>query len=88
MTWLSKTPQAVVKCHVEMMERLSAEEALEGTAVAGVGRGLEPGEWGQRQLSRWQRAADRSQRNVTAATPAVLASMGIGLRIQEAAPGV
>ena len=79
MTWLAKTPLAVVRAHVAMLERLTAEEALLGTNVAAVGRALdlEEGEWVRRQMAQWTRAAGVA-RPAKAATPADLSAIGIG----------
>jgi hypothetical protein len=79
MTWLKRTPQAVVRAHVEMVERLQAEEAQGLAEVCAVGRALEQGDWIPRLLSRWRRVIGGVQ-VAKGATPGDLSAMGIGFK--------
>ena len=77
MTWLSGTPQAVVAAHLEMMQRLQAEEAMTITTTTAIGRALKSGSWTRQQWSKWQRIA-RGAGHPRPADPGGLAGIGIG----------
>ena len=80
MTWLTRTPLAVVQAYVEMLDGLHAEEAMNASTAVAVGTGsLKKGQ-GRSQWSRWERAARGPARVARAASPANTRAMGIGYR--------
>lgn len=55
MTWLTRTPLVVVRASLRMINRLSAEEKIEGANVAAVG--ALPASDREVAVSRWERLA-------------------------------
>lgn len=80
MTWLTRTPQCVVGAHVDMLERLAAEESTTRATETAVGRSLKPGGWIQRQWSLWRKSTERG-RHATKATPDQLQAAGIAVKV-------
>ena len=81
MTWLAKTPHVVVQAHLEMLNRLKAEEAMgTATATAMGSRGLKPGGWMTRQWRAWRDAATSGVRAVKASATD-LRGIGVGVRV-------
>ncbi len=81
MTWLSGTPQTVVQAHLDMLNRLRAEEAMATATATAIGsRGMKPGAWISRQWQAWRRAATASVRAVKA-SPSDLRGIGVGVRV-------
>lgn len=76
MTWLGDTPQEVVGAHIEMMQRLQAEEAMNASTEIAMGRTLKAS---RRTWDAWKRAA-APRRAAKRATAADLVSVGIGVR--------
>jgi hypothetical protein len=80
MTWLSRTPIAVVRAMTQMKDRLEAEESLTTATRVSMGSGtMKSADAARRQLRQWQRAAQPSRRPVKA-SPAVLAMIGVGIK--------
>ncbi|KKM71009.1 hypothetical protein LCGC14_1435020 [marine sediment metagenome] len=81
MTWLAVTPQAVVHAHLEMLERLRAEESMTTATATAIGsRGLKPGEWMTRQWRKWRQSASVKQYAVKA-TATDLRGVGVGVHV-------
>ena len=81
MTWLAVTPQAVVHAHLEMLDRLRAEEAMATATATAIGsRGLKPGGWMTRQWHAWRRSASARQPAVKA-TASDLRGVGVGVHV-------
>jgi hypothetical protein len=58
MTWLEKTPQAIVMAHIRMLRRLEAEERNDRAEEAGWGHSVKfKREAVRRMQADWQRAA-------------------------------
>jgi hypothetical protein len=85
MTWLERTPVAVLDALVAMMPRLEGNEARTASTVVGVGHSYRPGSWAKRQLTDWNRTADggRSARKAPPATDLA----GIGIKLTEVSRG-
>ena len=83
MAWLSGTPQVVVQAHLEMLNRLRAEEAMASATATAIGsRGLKPGGWMTRQWHAWRRATTAGVRAVKA-SPSDLRGIGVGVRVRK-----
>ena len=81
MTWLSETPQAVVQAHLDMLDRLKAEEAMTAATATAIGsRGMKSGAWMSRQWQKWRASAFAGVRAVKA-TATDLRGIGIGVRV-------
>ena len=81
MTWLAGTPQVVVEAHLEMLNRIKAEEAMSAATETLIGmRGLKPGGWVPRQWRAWQHAAADGARAIKA-TATDLRGIGVGVRV-------
>lgn len=86
LAWLRDIPMGVIRAHVEMMARLSAEEALLATQVAALGsKAIKLRPWSARSiLMRWDRAArPRRRRAYDRATPGYLQAIGIACTVVE-----
>ena len=72
---------SVVRAHIEMMNRLQAEEAMLNATQIGVGTGAMEKSDSKAAWSRWTRAASEPMQRdaVQRATPAALAAMGIAV---------
>ena len=82
MSWLRDTPLAVVAAHAQMIDRLQAEEAMQGTTQVAIGHRMKPGGWMGQQWSRWKRVASAHSR-ASKALPADLGAVGIGLKVRS-----
>lgn len=80
MTWLAKTPLAIVNAHAAMLDRLKAEEALLASTVTAVGTRTLKRQQVRAHLTRWERIARARRRAAQPATPAALQGLGIGQR--------
>jgi len=81
MTWLEKTPSCLVEVHIEMMEKLIAEESMTAATIAGVGRGVKLGAWIGRQWHKWAHLS--RSRQTAKASASDIASAGIRVKVVE-----
>jgi hypothetical protein len=82
MTWLDKTPSAVVAAFSAMIPRLSAHESRTRANEVAIGRGIKPGTWIKKQLQSWEKDA-RGGGSLVKKAPGrgELAAAGIGLKV-------
>lgn len=79
MTWLTATPLGVVMVHIEMMDRIKAEESKSRSVETAVGRRLDVNV--EAQVRRWDLRADGGRLPPAAKpTRANLRAIGIGVR--------
>ena len=71
----------IVIAHLEMIDRLQAEECLSGVRVAGAARGLKIGPWVRQRLREWALLVSRGRQTAAKATAADLQSVGIGVKV-------
>jgi hypothetical protein len=86
LAWLRETPMGVIRAHVEMMPRLTAEEALLVTQATALGsRSIKlRASTARTILLRWDRAARSRRRGASArATPGHLQAIGIACTVIE-----
>lgn len=93
MTWLAGTPQAVVKAHLDMIDRIKAEESMSravetaiGThALVGVSRdGKKRTGWCAAAWRRWDLRSRAGRRTAKPARAGDLRGLGIGVRVVKA----
>jgi hypothetical protein len=70
----------LLRACVVMLPRLQAEEALLGVTATALGTGSVKSTEARATMDRLQRAADGPRRRAVPASPAQLATMGIGVR--------
>lgn len=82
MAWLTQTPVAVVRAHIEMMDRLRAEEAMVAATAAAIGSGTRKRSVVQTQWNKWKNVAQQGQgRRAQPASTDALRFMGVGVRM-------
>jgi hypothetical protein len=80
MSWIAETPQCVVQAHLDMLERLMAEEAMQRSTETSLGSRLKSD---AKTWNAWSRAAEgprRAPARKGPPNPAALAAMGIGFK--------
>lgn len=82
MTWLARTPIAVVNAMVEMLPVLQAEESLSRCSETAVGSGT-AGKDAKKTINAWKKIADRGGDKASRpkATPTMLGAVGVGYRV-------
>jgi uncharacterized protein YmfQ (DUF2313 family) len=84
MTWLTKTPLAVVRAHQQMLGRLMAEEALHTLNVSAIAHTSNVDPDDRRDLvGRWERAAQGGRPRAAHVSAGDLREMGIGVRVKK-----
>jgi len=90
LTWLTRTPLALVRACARMLPKLEAEEALDAVTRLTVGVGRLPARELRRVVDSWQRSAGQE----TVVRPktlqefaATVGSMGLGVQIVEPGGG-
>jgi hypothetical protein len=79
MAWLTEIPQAVVRAHIEMLERIKAQEGLAAAAATGLGLRMKAS-----SVERWTRRWNSADAGpAMPATPADLTGVGIGVRVMK-----
>ncbi len=78
MTWLARTPIAVVQAHAAMVDPLLAEDSMSATTAALIGSGRMSRERARAQLARWKRLSSAGAGAPPPATPGALRAAGIG----------
>lgn len=79
MTWLERTPLAVVSAHLEMLPKLEAEGCVQSVDVAAIAKYMQHGSWMSKTFKEWKSTA-------TSGTPALkprpgdLEAMGIAVK--------
>jgi hypothetical protein len=85
MTWLTRTPLAIIKVCVAMMPRLQAEESLSAVERTAIGSGSLKTSDAHAITRRWARTAS-GREQIERLSPAGLQAIGIGYQIVPKEP--
>lgn len=84
MSWLTETPRRIVRACLAMLPRLQAEESLLAVRRTGLGVGAFARHDARKLTEAWVAAAHATpsgRRPTQHASPDILATMGIGVRV-------